>query len=210
VLRQVQLRECRGTAEQVCQQSIVIEANAMARQFQRQTAEGLAALSSLLRLLEEYAGRKVVVLLSAGMPTSDQTGGGWHRDGTQARLLGQSAARADATVYTVHLDAGYRSVYNPEQRSARPTVSIARDREIEQLILQDFAEASGGALFSLATGSGERVLDRILRESSAFYRLAVMPDARDFDGRPHELRVAVRPRGLTVRSRKFVVLRRNN
>jgi VWFA-related protein len=164
----------------------------------------------LLRLLSEYPGRKTVVLISAGMPISDFAGGGWHRDGGEARALGQDAARANATVYALHLDSGYRSIYNPEQRAARPTVSIARDREIEELILGDFALASGGALFSLPTGSGEGALDQILRETSAFYLLGVSPDARDFDGRPHELKVSVQQRGLTVRSRKFVVLGKDN
>jgi len=210
VARQVQLRECRGTAEQVCLQNIVIEANALARQFQRQTVEGIAGLNRLLRLLGEYAGRKTVVLMSAGMPISDRSGGGWHRDGGDARALGQSAARANATVYAVHLDAGYRSLYNPEQRAARPNVSIARDREIEELILSDFALASGGALFSMPTGSGEAALERIISETSAVYLLGVTPDPRDFDGRPHELRINVQDRGLTVRSRKFVMLRKEN
>jgi VWFA-related protein len=208
--RQVQLRECRGTAEQVCLQNIVIEANALARQFQRQTTEGIAGLMRLLRLLGEFSGSKTVVLISAGMPVSDRSGGGWHRDGGEARALGQSAARANATVYAIHLDSGYRSVYNPEQRAARPNVSIARDREIEQLIMSDFSLASGGALFSMPTGPSEVPFDRILLETSAVYLLGVTPDARDFDGRPHELKVTVQDRGLTVRNRKFVMLHKEN
>lgn len=205
VLRQVQTRECHGL-DQVCAQEIVMEAASLARQLEEQVSDGLAGLKALLTLLADYPGRKTVILLSAGMPVSDRPGG-WHRDGSEARLLGRAAAVADATVYALHIDTGYRNVYSSEGRLARPAVSLARERDVQQRLLADFAETSGGALLSAPTDTGEAAFERVLRETSAFYVLGVAPDRRDVDGRVHELRVSLPEANVTVRSRRFVVLR---
>jgi VWFA-related protein len=206
VLRQVQTRECRGMADQVCLQEIVMEAESQARELEDQVSESLAGLNALLGLLVEYPGRKTVVLLSAGMPVSDRPGG-WHRDSNEARMLGRAAAVANATVYAIHLDVGYRNVYSAETRLARPAVSLARERDVQQRLLADFAYSSGGALFDAPVDAGENGLARVRRETSAFYALGVAPEPRDLDGRTHELRVSVADRNVTVRSRRFVVLR---
>ncbi len=205
VLRQVQARECQGTVDAACTAGIVIDADAQSRQIEDQVSESLTGLKALLTLLTDYPGRKTVVLLSAGMPVSDRSGG-WHRDGSEARALGRAAALANATVYSIHLDSGYRSVFSAETRTTRAT-SLARDRDMQQRLLADFAFASGGALFEAPTDAGENGLARVLLESSAFYSLGVAPEARDLDGRPHALGVSVAERGLTLRSRRFVVLR---
>jgi VWFA-related protein len=205
VLRQVQTRECRGV-DQACAQEIVMEAEALSRQLEEQVSDSLVGLRSLLTLLTDAPGRKTVVLLSAGMPVSDRPGG-WHRDGNEARLLGRAAAVADATVYAIHIDAGYRNVYTSEGRSPRPAVSLARERDVQQRLLADFAEASGGALLSAPTDAGEAAFTRVLRETSAFYVLGVAPDRRDVDGRVHELCVSLPAPNVTVRHRRFVVLR---
>ena len=47
---------------------------------------------------------------------------------------------------------------------------------------------------------------RILRESSAYYLLGVAPAAEDRDGKLHVLRVTVKKRGVTVRTRTHVVI----
>jgi VWFA-related protein len=206
VLREVQLRECRNTNDQNCLSGILMEADAIARQIEEQAVESMAGMNGLLRLLGELPGRKMVVLMSAGMPVSDRAGG-WHSDGGEAITLGHEAARSNATIYAVHIDQGLRSIYSAEIRSARSPLSRSREREVEQRLLNEFAVASGGAMFSVATGDGELALDRLLRETSTVYLLGVAPDTLDMDGRPHELRVRVDQRGTTIRSRKFVVLR---
>ena len=59
-------------------------------------------------------------------------------------------------------------------------------------VLSDFSAASGGALFPVMIGSGEVALERVLRETSAHYLLAVEPQEADRDGKLRELRVRVK------------------
>jgi VWFA-related protein len=205
-LRSVQLRECRGTTDMSCLQGILMEAESLERLYEEQVTESLVGLNGLLGQLAELPGRKTVVLLSAGMPVSDRPGS-WHSDGGEARMLGRAAALANATVYSIHLDQGYRTAYSAESRTARPTFSAARERELGQMMLNEFAVSSGGALLSVSTGSGEFALDRLLFETSAYYLLGVAPDQLDLDGKTHELRVRVDRRGVNIRARRFVVLR---
>ena len=208
VLRQVQARECQSAIDQGCMQGIVIDADAQARQIEEQVTDSIGGLKALLALLADLPGRKTVVLMSGGMPVNERSGG-WHGDGSEARALGRATATANATVYAVHVDVGFRAGQNAETRIMRPAVSIARDRELQQRLLNDFAVSSGGALIEAPTDAGEGGLARVLRESSAFYALGVTPEPRDLDGRPHELRVTLAQKGPnTLRSPKFVVLRR--
>ena len=210
VLRQVQTRECRGTVDQVCLQEIAIDAESQARLLDERVTDTLSGFKGLLALLGEYPGRKAVVVLSAGMPVNDRAGG-WHRDGSDARAIGRAAAQANASLYAVHIDTGYGAVYSAEQRLNRPAVSLARERDLAQRLLADLADASGGRLFEAPTDVGAQALSRILEETSAFYALGIAPDARDLDGRVHELRVSVTSSStppLTVRARRWVLLRK--
>jgi VWFA-related protein len=208
VLRQVQARECQSAIDQGCMQGIAIDADAQARHIEEQVTESISGLKALLALLADLPGRKTVVLMSGGMPVNERAGG-WHGDGSEARALGRATATANATVYALHVDVGFRAGQNAETRIMRPAVSIARDRELQQRLLSDFAASSGGALIEAPTDAGEGGLSRVLLESSAFYALGVTPEARDLDGRPHELRVSLTDKGTnTLRSPRFVVLRR--
>ena len=55
-------------------------------------------------------------------------------------------------------------------------------------------------------GSGDEVLRRVLRETSAHYLLAVQADEADRDGKIRELRVKVKEKDTVVRSRMWVVV----
>jgi hypothetical protein len=205
-LRQVQLRECRSNADQTCAQGIVSEASAMSRQFEEHADETLAGLNALMQLLQNYPTRQTVVLLSAGLPVSDRQGG-WFSDGGPARGIGRNAALANATIYALHVDNQASAAgYSAETRT--PRSDLARERELQELLLEELAMSSGGALLSAPTGSASVALDRLLRETSSLYLLGVAPDARDLDGRVHELRVKVNARNSNVRSRRFVALPR--
>jgi len=206
-LRQVQMRECRSTADVGCTYGILAEAASMSRQFQEQAEESVAGLNALLSLLQEYPTRQTVVLLSAGMPVSDRQGS-WFRDGGPARNVGRGAALANSTIYALHIERQASSAgYSAETRTARR--DFARERDLEQHLLSELALSSGGVLFSAPTGAPAVALERLLAETSSVYLLGVAPDKLDLDGRPHELRVKVSTRGATVRSRRFVALRRS-
>ena len=77
-------------------------------------------------------------------------------------------------------------------------------------LLDEFAAASGGTLLNALVDAGDVALARVLRETSAYYLLGVEPANLDRDGRAHRLRVRVHGRGVTVRSREWVVLRKSS
>ena len=81
-----------------------------------------------------------------------------------------------------------------------------RNAEILGKLMVDFSSASGGAFIPVLLGSGDDVLRRVLRETSAHYLLAVQADDQDRDGKIRELRVKVKERNTVVRSRMWVVV----
>jgi tetratricopeptide (TPR) repeat protein len=64
-------------------------------------------------------------------------------------------------------------------------------------------------MFKVLAGSGEAAYDRLLTETSAYYLLGVEVGEPDLDGRTHEIEIKVRRRGVTVRGRKWVALRKH-
>lgn len=72
--------------------------------------------------------------------------------------------------------------------------------------LDQFSSAAGGNRIYVPVGGGGFALDRVLRESSAYYLLGVEPAEADRDGKARELRVKVDRRGVTVRSRQWVLV----
>jgi VWFA-related protein len=199
VLR-VQRRECPDQFD--CPNRIFAEGMALATQLERQAQTSLSGLEALLRALEEVPGRKAVVLVSAGLLVSDRTDG--RPDvGDVARVMGQTAARANATVYTVHIDTtGSGSA--SQRGSGSP--QLARDRALYGNWLNEFSQAAGGRLIYVPVGTADFAFGRVLRETSAHYLLGVEPAAEDRDGQPRQLKVKVKRRGVDVRSRQWVVV----
>jgi hypothetical protein len=95
-------RECPGQAD--CVSSILNEVAMLAPHLENQAASSLGGLDELLRALAGVPGRKAVVLVSAGVLVSDRKDG---RPGVGdlSRTLGQVAAQANVTVYTVQMEA---------------------------------------------------------------------------------------------------------
>lgn len=205
VLQQVQTRECRSTTDSMCLGQLIVEAESQARDMEERVFETFSGLDRLLKVLAESPGRKTVVLMSGGMPVGDR----WLQDGGVIRDLGRAAALASSTVYAIHFDTGYQSVFNAETRTSRPSFSLGRERDIQQRLLADFAVTSGGALFQAPTDSGQSGLARVLLETSGVYVLGVVPETRDLDGKPHELKVNITQKGVTLRNLRYVVLRRH-
>lgn len=205
-LRRVQLRECGDTADLRCVEAIESEATAMAFFYEGLVMQGLNGLGSLLQSLGEAPGRKTVIVFSAGMPISDRVGGR-PNVGDQARILGEQAARSNTTIYALHIDHSLLQSFSAETRhSDKQPVSRERESVMLGRILDQFAGASGGTLMRVLVGSGEGSLDRVLRETSAYYLLGVEPTNADRDGHTHALRVKVDQRGVTVRSRTWVLV----
>ena len=204
-LRSVQLRECEANDQQ-CVTRIEQEAFAMAFYFEGQATRSMTGLETLVRALGGYPGRKTVIVFSAGMPVSDRPGGR-PNIGDMARTLGEEAARANATIYALHIDTTFSQTFAAEQRKGEKSM-VSRERESFMVgrLLDQFSASSGGTMLRILVGSGEGALEQVLRETSAYYLLGVTPADADRDGRTHSLKVKVDQRGVTIRNRMWVVV----
>jgi VWFA-related protein len=204
-LARVQMREC-GAIESSCADSIRAEANAKAFYLEGRAIEGLNGLRALIQLLGEQAGRKTVVVFSAGIPATDRPGG--RPDvGDVAKLLGQDAAATNTTIYTVLVNTrGFQLMASETRKNDAIPTSLSRDNDVASRLLEDFSGASGGALLRVLLGGGDVALSRVLRETSSHYLLGVEPADSDRDGKLRELRVRVSQRGATIRARSWVVV----
>jgi hypothetical protein len=119
--------------------------------------------------------------------------------------MGQRAARANATVYTVQLQPPPSTGMSAQTRRAT-VVDGNRDRQLLASWLDNFSMAAGGMRQYVPVGIGDYAFDRVLRETSAHYLLGVEPEQSDRDGKPRELKVKVAQRGVTVHSRQWVVI----
>ena len=81
-----------------------------------------------------------------------------------------------------------------------------RDSNMAASGLEMVAGTAGGTVLRVQGTSPDVAFDRVLRETSAHYLLGVESSAADRDGRPHAIRVKVKRRGASVRSRSSVVI----
>jgi hypothetical protein len=72
--------------------------------------------------------------------------------------------------------------------------------------LEEFSHAAGGQRIYVPVGGGDFAFGRVLRESSGYYLLGVEPAREDRDGKPRELEVELNRKGLSVRSRQWVIV----
>jgi VWFA-related protein len=201
-LIEVARRECPDDPD--CGQAVLNDVAAIAPRLEEQAENSLGGLDALLRALATLPGRKAVLLISAGVLVSDRSDG--RPDvGDVSRAMGQSAARANATVYTVQMQPPPSTGMSAQARRA-VTTDGNRDRQLLGNWLDNFSIAAGGMRQYVPVGAGEYAFDRVLRETSAHYLLGVEPEQSDRDGKPRELKVKVGQRGVTVHSRQWVVI----
>jgi len=205
VVMRVQQREC--PTDQDCPIMIYSEGIGLATQLERQAQLSLGGIDNLLRGLRTLDGRKSVVLVSAGILVSDRPEG--RPDvGEMARVLGQEAALAHAVVYTIHVESNSVTTSGAAARRGTTSDNAGRDRSLYSTWLEQFSDSAGGDRLYVPVGQANYAFDRVLRESSGYYLLGVEPATEDGDGVARELKVRVntKTKGLTVRSRQWVVM----
>jgi len=170
--------------------------------------QGLRGFSQLLQGLASVPGRKTVVLVSGGLVSGDR--GGRPDLGDYMKSVGAEAGASDTSLYVLHIDNSFFDAFSAAARPVRDasdrTRSAARDSYLLGIGLDRLAGTAGGALLRIQAGTADSAFDRVLRESEAYYLLGVQPSAEDRDGKLHFLRVKVKKRGVTVRSRMQVVI----
>ena len=189
-----------------CVQAIVSEASALAQQLEERARESLIGLNGLLDALQQYPGRKTVVVVSGGMARERST-----RRSHRHRRRGRRPRRTSRTRQRGHLlrSTSTPACRVPTRRRPAGSATCAHSHEsgpCRRSCSMNSRSASGGALLPVNVGAGDIALSRVLRETSAYYLLGVEPNPADRDGKAHRLRVRVDQRGATIRSRQWVVL----
>lgn len=198
-------RYCAGD-DASCVQRFRQEMAARAGPLEGQAQADLGRLRDLIDGMAKVDGRKILVLVSAGLTISDRPGG--RPDvGNLPIELGEACARANVSLYTLFVDNSVLSQFSAETRqAAKSLVNMARDADVAERSLDLFTGAAGGPVMKILTGNGEQAFGRILRETSAYYLLGIDATDADRTGRPLPITVKAKGRGLTVRSRAWVVV----
>ncbi len=202
VVNAVVARECPRDAR-TCAREIRMEAISLAGMFEMEVSQSLNGLHVLLQSLTRLPGRKTLVIVSGGLLATDRPGG--RPDLTMETLaLGHEAAASNTSLYGLHMDSSFLDAFSADKRGM--TSSLLRDSSVLGRGLDLFTGAAGGTLIRIEAGTGDWAFERVLRETSAYYLLGVEPSEGDRDGKTHNIRVKVRQRGATVRSRASVVI----
>ncbi len=202
-------RECtvggvKRPGDSSCRRDIRMEATSLAGMLEIQVGQSIHGLHALLQTLARHPGRKTLVVVSGGLMASDRPGG--RPDLTMETLaLGQAAAAANTNLYGLHMDSSFIDAFSAGTRRGA-TSSLMRDSSVLGRGFERFTAAAGGTLIRVEAGTGDGAFAQVLRETSAYYLLAVEPVEADRDGKSHPIRVKVKTRGATVRSRTAVVI----
>ena len=193
---------CRTVPEcEDCERRLAVDARAI---YDTALAETHVTRDTLLRLfgaLAGFEGPKTVVLFSQGLVTG--TSGGDLGGGHDLARLGEAAAAARASVYTIHIDRTF--VEAMEASQARIADSVLQDSWLARDGLEAIAGYTGGALIRTVT-TADFPLERVALETSAVWLLSFEPLAQDRDGKAHEIQVKVARSGVELRARpQFVV-----
>lgn len=190
----VLIRECprlTGPALDECTRELIGEIQLMVATTRNETTSSLAGLRNILIQLAAVDGPKTLLLFSEGLVLDNPAD---LADTIRLAML------ARVTVHVLMLDAQRNDI---SQARMRPTMT--EDRAMRESGLEDLAAQSRGSIYRVI-GTGEGVFERIAAESAAYYLLGVEEGATDRDDKTHRIDVAIRRRGVTIRSRRAFVL----
>jgi VWFA-related protein len=173
-----------------CDRDVEQEAAALASQIRQMTSESVSGFAALLRNLRDVEGPKSLIIISHGLMLEGAQG--------EATWLANLAAEARVNVNVLMFDAPVGSA-----SQARISETIAQDRDLRETGLETLASRSRGSLFRVVANP-QYILERVRNEISAHYMLGVEPVEGDRDGKPHQIRVEVRRKGVQVRARRQV------
>ncbi len=188
----------------MCGRSVENEMNEVVSLLELQASRSISGLREVVGTLRALEGRKTVVVLSAGIPTGDRTGGRLYMR-SDAQQLGKEAQMASILLYTLHLNTAFLDAFSPDAPSAQQTAM--REAGVYARGLDLFNGYGGGTFLEVNT-SANFAIDRLVREMSAHYLLGVQVEEADRDGRPHLIQVKANQKDSSVRSRASVVIPR--
>jgi VWFA-related protein len=194
-------RECQGGTA-CAPGSIRTEAESLASYMEIEVSKSVEGLRGLMRGLADIPGRKILILVSGGMISSDRHGGRVNA-AEPIRTLTSDAAAANAALFVLHLDWSYQQSFSTKNDLAS---GYFRNSEISRTGLELMAGLLGGDVIRVEGNSGDVAFTRVLNETSAYYLLGVEPAPEDRDGKTHPIKVKVKRRGVTVLARSEVTI----
>ena len=204
ILQRVQKREC-GDPEtapaselmriEMCFRSVENEANSIATVSSFDGEQTVNTFRDLLSALRTVNSPNTLVLITEGFVLDDQ-----HPSFMQINDL---AAAARTSIYVMKLDEQIFEI--TESRATEPTTRF-EDRLEKSIGVEMLASSTRGSLFNVVNGS-DYAFERIEAELSGQYLLGVETNPLDKDGKPHQIKVEVNRRGVTVRSRRQLTMR---
>ena len=194
-------RNCQPN-DMMCPRELEAEIAETLSMLEMQSARSLAGVRSVVAGMRDIPGRKTLVVMSAGIPSSDRTGGRLYmrNDASQA---GKEAAAAGVLLYTLHLNTSFLDSFSPDAPSTQQTAM--REASVYARGLDHFNGTAGGTFLEVNTGA-DFAVDRMMRETSAYYLLGVQVEDADRTGQSQRIEVKVNQRGANVRNRASVVI----
>ena len=180
---------------QLAPDAVRAKAQQLSAETHAESAQIVQILASTLKGLARFEGRKTILLMSEGF-IAEET---WPLVADAVGL----AARVNARIYSLDargLDRSLRSVSDVD-----PGGDDANARMLEQMdfgadSINSLAVDTGGFVIR-NTNQFDKAIDRIGDDANNYYVLAYRPKARP-DGKFHSIRVTVKRRGVSVRSRR--------
>ena len=188
--------------DMMCSRSVELEMNELVSMLELQSARSLHGLREVVNALQGVEGRKTLVVMSAGIPTGDRSGGRLYMR-SDVMQLAKDAQASGVLLYTLHLNTAFLDAFSADAPSAQQTVM--REASVYARGLDMFNGTAGGTFFEVNTGANFAI-DRMVREMSAHYLLGVEVEQADRDGRPHLIQVKVNQGDSAVRNRASVVI----
>jgi len=189
-------------ALQVCRQELAQDSNLITTAMEYQGATSISGLHEAIDAMAQIDGRKTLVFVSAGIPLSKRPGGQPNLDHELA-IVGRRAAAANVNLYVFYMNVHFLRYFSAEYGKQNHT--IFEDISLFGYGLEKFADAAGGS-FSQIEVDSDPFVNRMFRETSAFYLIAVPTEPSERDGKEHFIRVTVKQSGATIRHRKVVII----
>ena len=205
--REITQRAC-SPSDFTCVSRLEFTIGDRARKAEAGTRAAQGTLASIVTAMRDLPDPKILVVVTAGLLTSDRPGG---RPDVRdvGDIIGRAASDANVLLYGLLIQDLGATSYSAEQRLApiRPR-DLARDRNILRQVVDVMADLAGGTVLTDGIGSGGDALDRIARETRAFYLLTVDTRESDRTGSPLRVTVSVDRPDTTVRARRWVTVPR--
>jgi VWFA-related protein len=198
-------RECRAfPPDPSCPMQLKEDASVITTALEQQAMLSLDGLYGAIDAVASIPGRKTLVVVSAGIPMSNRPGGRPNFDAESAKVARRAAA-ANLNLYVFYMNVHFLQYFSASYNKRNHT--IFDDITMFGLGLEKFSDGAGGSFTKIEVDSNPSV-DRMLRETSAIYVVAVRAEAAERDGKEHFIRVVVKRGGSnsTVRYRRIVVI----